>query len=178
MVLLPGKLWSFVVTPIGSKSIHGLLAFGILLIITSGRESSGWAQAPVKAEVVERKIISWKPPLYHGWPTLARRADGELLLAFSGGRETHVCPFGRLEWMRSKDSGKTWSWPQVLYDGPIDDRDAGVLETSRAPSWSPPLRPLHMSRFLSVLAMRSQENRRLRRSQTLAGVGSCAWKAR
>ncbi len=69
--------------------------------------------------------------MYHGWPTLARRKNGELLLAFSGGRERHVCPFGRLEWMRSKDNGVTWGWPQVLYDGPIDDRDAGVVETGQ-----------------------------------------------
>lgn len=87
-------------------------------------------EAP-KIEVLETRVISWKPPLYHGWPTLARRSNGELLLAFSGGRETHVCPFGRLEWMRSTDNGKTWGWPQVLYDGPIDDRDAGVVETAK-----------------------------------------------
>lgn len=31
--------------------------------------------------------------------------------------------------MRSKDHGQTWCWPQVMYDGPIDDRDAGVVET-------------------------------------------------
>jgi hypothetical protein len=53
-----------------------------------------------------------------------------LLLAFSGGREAHVCPFGRLEFMRSKDHGATWGWPQVLLDSPIDDRDAGVIETN------------------------------------------------
>lgn len=88
------------------------------------------AQSDPRAEIIECKVISWKPPLYHGWPTLARRTNGELLLAFSGGRESHICPFGRLEWMRSKDQGKTWGWPQVLYDSPIDDRDAGVVETS------------------------------------------------
>ncbi len=82
-------------------------------------------------EVVELKVISWKPPLYHGWPTLAKRKNGELLLAFSGGRESHVCPFGRLELMRSKNNGVSWGWPQVLYDGPIDDRDAGIVETAK-----------------------------------------------
>ena len=82
-------------------------------------------------EILDRRVISWKPPLYHGWPTLAKRSNGELLLAFSGGREAHVCPFGRLEWMRSKDNGQSWGWPQVILDSPIDDRDAGVLETSR-----------------------------------------------
>lgn len=80
-------------------------------------------------EILDTRIISWKPPLYHGWPTLIRRTSGELLLTFSGGRESHVCPFGRLEMMRSKDGGQTWGWPQVLYDGPIDDRDAGICET-------------------------------------------------
>lgn len=80
-------------------------------------------------ELEDLRVISWKPPLYHGWPTLCRRKNGELLLAFSGGRETHVCPFGRVELMRSQDHGVTWRWPQVLIDGPIDDRDAGVLET-------------------------------------------------
>lgn len=90
----------------------------------------GHADEPPAAgfEVRDVQVISWKPPLYHGWPTLARRANGELLLAFSGGREAHVCPFGRLELMRSKDGGATWGWPQVLYDGPIDDRDAGIVE--------------------------------------------------
>src|SRR4051812_15847887 len=78
------------------------------------------AADPVKVSVDEIRVISWKPPLYHGWPTLMRRQNGELLLAFSGGRETHVCPFGRLELMRSKDDGKSWGWPQVIYDSPID----------------------------------------------------------
>lgn len=86
-------------------------------------------QAP-SFQILEVRVISWKPPLYHGWPTLARRKNGELMLAFSGGRERHVCPFGRLEWMRSKDDGQNWGWPQVLYDSPIDDRDAGVVESS------------------------------------------------
>lgn len=81
--------------------------------------------------IEETRVISWKPPLYHGWPTLTRRQNGELWLVFSGGRESHVCPFGRLEGMRSKDDGQTWGWPQVLYDGPSDDRDAGIVETSK-----------------------------------------------
>lgn len=81
--------------------------------------------------VVERRVISRRPDLYHGWPTVARRRSGELLLVCSGGREAHVCPFGRVELLRSRDEGGTWSWPRVLVDGPIDDRDAGVVETSR-----------------------------------------------
>lgn len=33
--------------------------------------------------------------------------------------------------MRSSDDGETWSWPEVLMDSAIDDRDAGVCETAR-----------------------------------------------
>lgn len=89
-----------------------------------------FAADDLRIEIEDTRVISWKPPLYHGWPTLTRRRNSELWLVFSGGRESHVCPFGRLEAMRSKDVGKTWGWPQVLYDGPIDDRDAGVVETT------------------------------------------------
>jgi hypothetical protein len=77
------------------------------------------------------KVISRQPQLYHGWPTVARRANGELLVSCSGGREAHVCPFGRVELIRSSDNGATWSDAQVIYDGPIDDRDSGVLETAK-----------------------------------------------
>ena len=65
------------------------------------------------------------------WPTIARRRNGQLLIACSGGREAHVCPFGRVELLRSSDEGRTWSWPQIVMDSPIDDRDAGVLETHK-----------------------------------------------
>src|SRR3954449_6916988 len=83
----------------------------------------------VRAEVESIVTISRQPEYYHGWPTLAARRDGELLLAYSGGRDAHICPFGRVELMRSRDNGRTWSWPEVLLDSPIDDRDTGVLET-------------------------------------------------
>ncbi|MDZ4685921.1 MAG: sialidase family protein [Planctomycetaceae bacterium] len=105
---------------------------GTCSALIAGTAWSPRAFAADPALVIEDlRVISWKPPLYHGWPTLARRKNGELLLAFSGGRETHVCPFGRVELMRSQDDGKTWRWPQVLLDGPIDDRDAGIVETPR-----------------------------------------------
>ncbi len=88
------------------------------------------AAAPA-AEILETRVISQQPTLYHGWPTLARRKNGELLLVCSGGREAHVCPFGRVELMTSPDGGNSWTYPRVLIDGPIDDRDAGILETAK-----------------------------------------------
>ena len=91
-----------------------------------------WAcAAGSKAVIHETKIISLQPQYYHGWPTVTRRKSGELSLIYSGGREEHVCPFGRLELMRSHDEGKTWGWPCVVLDTGIDNRDAGILETAK-----------------------------------------------
>ena len=103
--------------------IAGISAAGTAMLL--GRST----HAAPQARIHETKVISHQNHRYHGWPTLARRAGGELLLVCSGGRESHVCPFGRVELMRSKDNGRSWSWPEVVMDGPIDDRDAGVAET-------------------------------------------------
>lgn len=87
------------------------------------------ADAPA-ATILETRVISPQPHLYCGWPTVTRRRNGQLLLAWSGGRVAHVCPFGRVEMMTSDDGGQTWTWPRVLLDSALDDRDAGVLETA------------------------------------------------
>ena len=83
------------------------------------------------AKVHGIKVVSLRSNHYHGWPTLARRRNGQLLLVCSGGRESHVCPFGQVELMRSDDDGATWTFPRVLLDLAIDDRDAGILETAK-----------------------------------------------
>lgn len=92
---------------------------------------SGRLHAAPRAQIEETRIISLQPNLYHGWPTVARRRNGQLLLVCSGGREEHVCPFGRVELMTSSNEGKSWTFPRVLLDTDLDDRDAGVLETPR-----------------------------------------------
>jgi hypothetical protein len=84
-----------------------------------------------QARINETKIISPQLDLYHGWPTVARRANGELWVSWSGGRESHVCPFGQVCAMTSRDEGKTWTFPRVLLDSATDDRDSGVLETAK-----------------------------------------------
>ena len=107
-----------------------LIATGVTTAGTQFVVSRQAAAAP-PAKFHDRRIISQLPHRYHGWPTLTRCANEELLLVCSGGREAHICPFGRVELMRSKDGGETWSWPRVIMDGPIDDRDAGVLVTDK-----------------------------------------------
>ncbi|MCA9049347.1 MAG: exo-alpha-sialidase [Planctomycetaceae bacterium] len=76
------------------------------------------------------RVISLQSDRYHGWPTLARRRTGELVLVCSGGRRSHVCPFGRVEFMQSFDDGQHWTFSRTIVDGPIDDRDAGITETA------------------------------------------------
>ncbi|MEM8668609.1 MAG: sialidase family protein [Planctomycetota bacterium] len=88
------------------------------------------ANGALAGTVRNTRTISQTPHLYCGWPTLTRRTNGELIVVWSGGREQHVCPFGRVDMMRSKDNGETWSWPRTLLDSAIDDRDAGVVETA------------------------------------------------
>ena len=84
-----------------------------------------------KSKVIETKVISQQPEFYHGWSTVARRQNGELWVTWSGGREFHVCPFGQVQAMTSRDDGATWSWPRTLLDSATDDRDSGVIETAR-----------------------------------------------
>lgn len=87
--------------------------------------------ASPQAKIIETKVISQQADLYHGWPTVVRRQNGELWLTWSGGRESHVCPFGQLCAMTSRDEGKSWTFPRVLLDSATDDRDSGVLETTK-----------------------------------------------
>lgn len=89
------------------------------------------AQRPPKHEVMQTSVLSLDSQNYHGWPTLARGGDGRLWAVCSGGRERHVCPFGRVDLYISNDGGRTWGWPRTLLDGDLDDRDAGVLVTRK-----------------------------------------------
>lgn len=84
----------------------------------------------LKPKILDTKVISWNKNLYHGWSTITRLKSGRIMLVYSGGRQAHVCPFGRVEQMHSDNNGISWTYPRTLYDGPIDDRDSGILETS------------------------------------------------
>lgn len=88
------------------------------------------AEAPA-IRLLDTKVISFQPEYYHGWPTVARRKNGEIWVTFSGGRVGHVCPFGQVVAITSTDEGATWTYPRVLLDTAIDDRDSGVLETAK-----------------------------------------------
>jgi sialidase-1 len=98
--------------------------------VIGGSSRAVKAAAPA-ARVIDTRVISRSPEFYHGWPTIVRQRSGRLLLSWSGGREAHICPFGRVDFMTSEDDGRTWTWPRTLLDSAIDDRDSGVLETAK-----------------------------------------------
>jgi hypothetical protein len=104
------------------------------LAMTAGLTTLGFVSRACAApafKVLDTKVISQQPEYYCGWPTVARRANGELWVSWSGGREAHVCPFGQVVAMTSRDNGDSWTYPRVLLDSAIDDRDSGVIETAK-----------------------------------------------
>ena len=84
--------------------------------------------AAVSAEILWTKPICVETNRYIGWPTVCCRANGELLAVFSGDRDGHVCPYGKVQLVRSKDGGETWSAPETIRSSSLDDRDAGIIE--------------------------------------------------
>ncbi len=81
----------------------------------------------VRTNIRWSKVICKEPGNYIGWPTIARKADGELLAVFSGDREMHWCPYGKTQMVRSRDAGETWSEAETINNTPLDDRDAGIV---------------------------------------------------
>lgn len=77
--------------------------------------------------IILKRLV--EPDRYLGWATLAGTRDNELIVAFSGDRDAHVDPWGKTQIIRSRDQGKTWSVPQTITSTPLDDRDAGLIQT-------------------------------------------------
>ena len=77
---------------------------------------------------VEDTIIYKDDRFYSAFPSIVRRADGELLVAFRRAPErrlwgepntTHTDPNSHLVLVRSRDGGKTWSQtPELIYANP------------------------------------------------------------
>ena len=81
-----------------------------------------------RAEILWTKPLCVQKDRYIGWPTVCRLRNGEIIAVFSGDRDEHVCPWGKVQLVRSCDGGESWSRPQTIVNGPIDDRDAGVVQ--------------------------------------------------
>ncbi len=85
-----------------------------------------------KANIIKHGIIyrnACSPFGYCGWPSVCKLDNGDLAAVWSGFRLAHVCPFGKTAMSISRDEGETWCSPMVVNDTPLDDRDAGILNT-------------------------------------------------
>lgn len=106
----------------------------IVVVLSALFLSSSVSAEPPQAEILQRQVICKQADRYIGWPTITQTDKGELLVVFSGNRDAHVCPFGITQMVRSSDLGNTWSEPVTINNTPLDDRDAGILQT-RSGTW-------------------------------------------
>jgi len=102
------------------------------------------------ATPLEHVVIYEDPRFYVAFPSIVRRPDGELLVAFRRAPErrafgegvSHTDPNSYLVLVRSKDDGRTWtSEPELIYSHPfggsqdpcmVQLRDGTILCTSYA----------------------------------------------
>lgn len=107
--------------------VCALLAIAAL----SASAELGYQNAPAtqgEYKIGQVETICKQTNRYLGWPTVICRKNGELIAVFSGDRDAHICPYGKVQMIRSKDFGKTWSAAETIINSPLDDRDAGILE--------------------------------------------------
>lgn len=71
---------------------------------------------------------------YEAFPDVCRLADGRLMCVFYDGWKHVSLPEdahprgGRISAVYSSDEGRTWSAPQVVFDGSEDDRDPSIVQ--------------------------------------------------
>jgi sialidase-1 len=108
--------------------------------ITFTRLNRDWlddqSAGPVLTPDRDYRIISRGPAAgsYQAFTDICRLQNGDLLCVFYAGY-THVSlpradfpKGGRICSVRSQDEGRSWSAPEVLYDGPADDRDPHIAQ--------------------------------------------------
>jgi hypothetical protein len=103
--------------------VRGMIVFLLVLSPTA----SGAPDAP--ARVLGHVVVYEDPKFYCAFPSIVRRADGELLVAFRRAPDrrrfgepgpTHTDANSYLVLVRSQDDGKTWTQePQPLYAHPF-----------------------------------------------------------
>ncbi len=128
------------------KIAHLVLGLGLLTAAAGGTVDAG-------VRVVEHVVVYQDPLYYAAFPSVVRRADGELLVAFRrapdrrrfGEPVSHVDANSYLVLVRSKDSGKTWTKePRLIHAHPfggsqdpcmVQLADGSIVCTSYA--WAP-----------------------------------------
>ena len=116
------------------KTMMKAMSFGVFALVLTGwadvnrNGTKDSAPGSTGAEVIWTRSLLRRGERFAAWPTAIRTAKGEILVVFSGGREGHVCPYGKVQLIRSRDGGEKWSDPETVCNSRIDDRDAGIIE--------------------------------------------------
>ncbi len=103
----------------------------IPLLLATGAANAQTATtsaAPANLSKVQDVVIYRDETFYSAFPSVVRRADGEVLVAFrraperrnfGNAAETHTDPCAQLVLVRSRDEGKTWTQqPQLVFAHP------------------------------------------------------------
>ncbi|MBN2291254.1 MAG: exo-alpha-sialidase [Pirellulales bacterium] len=80
-----------------------------------------------RAEIISEYVICKQPGRYIGWPSSALAQNGDVLIAFSGDRDWHVCPWGKIFIVRKPTGKNHFGEPELVVNTPLDDRDAGLV---------------------------------------------------
>ena len=80
--------------------------FRFLFCVLLGTVLSAFAGEPpavqARASIRWTRTICREDGRYIGWPTVCCLRNGEVIAAFSGDRERHVCPFGKVQLVQGK----------------------------------------------------------------------------
>ena len=113
-----------------TKRICFSCLFASLLLFSAAHDTLGYEppKLQTRAEIRWVRSICVETNCYIGWPSVCRLKNGDIIAVFSGDRDWHICPYGKVQMIRSIDGGETWSAPMTIANGPIDDRDAGIVQ--------------------------------------------------
>lgn len=101
----------------------------VIILILGGTMNSSAKE--LTAKILDSKVICREENRYIGWPTVVLTKENKLMAIFSGDRDEHVCPWGKTQIIESADFGATWSEPRTISNTPLDDRDAGIIQTRK-----------------------------------------------
>ena len=99
-----------------------MTGFGVVLLVGLA------AAAAMAAQISGERAVVVRDGGY--FPVLDKTRSGELLAVVRGGAP-HIGMEGRLDLVRSKDGGRTWSPPAVIVDSPRDDRNPAFGVSSK-----------------------------------------------
>lgn len=80
-----------------------------------------------RAEIINEYVVCKQPQRYIGWPGIALAPNGDILMVFSGDRDWHVCPWGKIFLVRKAAGEDHFGEPEVIVNTLLDDRDPSLV---------------------------------------------------